>query len=365
MQAWSGCNLERVIPGPAGERLETQEDKMKASVFTEFGSPDVLRLTDVAKPVPKDDEILIRVHATPVNFADTLVRNFAAVSPRKFHMPFLFWLIGKIAFGLRKPKITILGSEFAGDVEAVGGRVTRFEKGDPVFGYSGPRMGAYAEYLRLSEKGVVTIKPANMTYEQAAACPYGAIMALGLLKKMRLRAGQNILVVGASGGIGPAVVRLAKFHFGAKVTGVCGSSRLEYVKSLGADLVVDYAQEDFVNRPETYDVVIDILGKCSFARCRRILNPGGRLVYVSFKMKQILQMLWTSVIGGRKAVCVLISEKQEDLASAGKLMEAGTILSLVDRVFPLEQAADAHRYVESGVRKGPVVISLSPFAAVR
>lgn len=224
-------------------------------------------------------------------------------------------------------------------------------------------MGAYAEYLRLPEKGVVTTKPANMTYEQAAAVPYGAIMALGLLRKIRLKPGQDVLVVGASGGIGPAVVRLAKFHFGAKVAGVCGSTRLEYVKSLGADSVIDYTQEDFADRPETYDVVIDILGKSSYARCRRILKSHGRLVYVSFKMKQLLQMLWTSVFGANKVVCALIFERQEDLVSARGLMEAGTIQSIVDRTFPLEQAADAHRYAESGAKKGSVVISLSPSAA--
>ncbi len=336
---------------------------MRASVFTEFGPPDVLHPCDVAKPVFKDRDVLIRVQATSVNFGDTLVRNFAVVSPGKFHMPWLFWLIGKLTFGFRKPRVSILGSEFAGEVEAIGKRVTRFKKGDQVFGYSGPRMGAYAEYLCLPENGVVTTKPANMTYEQAAAVPYGAIMALGLLRKIRLKPGQDVLVVGASGGIGPAVVRLARFHFGAKVAGVCGSARLEYVKSLGADLVIDYTREDFADRPETYDVVIDILGKSSYARCRRILKPHGRLVYVSFKMKQILQMLRTSVLGGKRVVCALVSERQEDLIFARGLMESGTIQSIVDRVFPLEQAADAHRYAESGAKKGSVVISLSPSAA--
>lgn len=331
---------------------------MRASVFTEYGPPEVLQIKEVAKPAPKDNEILIRVHAAPVNFSDTLIRNFKAISPKKFHMPFLFWLIGKISFGFRRPRVNILGSEFSGEVEAVGKKVTRFMNGDQVFGYCGPRMGAYAEYLCMPENGVVTAKPENMTHEQAAAGPYGAIMALGLLKKLRLTPGQDVLVVGASGGIGPAVVRLAKFHFGARVAGVCGSARLEYVKSLGADLVIDYTREKFTDRPETYDVVIDILGKSSLSLCRRVLTPRGRLVYVSFKMKQILQMLWTSVAGGRKVVCALIAEKQKDLVTAGELMEAGTILSIVDRVFPLEEAADAHRYAESGAKKGPVVISV-------
>jgi NADPH:quinone reductase-like Zn-dependent oxidoreductase len=345
--------------------LDAKEIPMRASVLSEFGPPDVLQLREVAKPVPKDRDVLIRVHAASVGFGDTLVRDFAAVSPKKFHMPWLFWLFGKLAFGFKKPRVNILGSEFAGRVEAVGRRVTRFQAGDPVFGYRGPRMGAYAEYLCMAETGVMTTKPANMTYEQAAASPYGAIMALGLLRKLRLRPGQEVLVVGASGGIGPAVVRLAKFHFGARVTGICGTARQEYVKSLGADEVIDYTKEEFLDRPETYDVVIDILGKTPYSRCRRVLRPRGRLVFVSFKMKQILQMLRTSVLGGKRVVCALVAEKQEDLVSARELMEAGKIQTIVDRAFPLEQAADAHRYAESGAKKGYVVISLASTAAQR
>jgi NADPH:quinone reductase-like Zn-dependent oxidoreductase len=332
---------------------------MRASVLTEFGPPDVLELREVAKPVPKDHDLLIRVRAASVGFGDTLVRNFAAISPGKFHMPWLFWLIGKLTFGFRRPRVNILGSEFSGEVEAVGRRVTRFKKGDPVFGYRGPRMGAYAEYLRMPENGVVTAKPANMSYEQAAASPYGAIMALGLLRKIRLQAGQDLLVVGASGGIGPALVQLAKRHFGARVAGVCGTARLEYVRSLGADLVIDYTRENFLDRPETYDVVIDILGKSAYSRCRHVLKPHGRLVFVSFKTKQLFQMLRTSVSGGRKVVCALVAEKQEDLVTARELMEAGKIKSIVDRVFPLEQAADAHRHAESGAKRGGVVISIA------
>jgi len=337
---------------------------MKASVLEEFGPPDVLRLREVAKPVLKDRDVLVRVEATAVGFGDMLVRNFAAVSPRKFNMPWLFWLIGRLTFGFRKPRVHILGSEFAGEVEAVGKRVTRFKKGDQVFGYRGPRMGAYAEYLRVPETGMVTAKPANMSYDQAAACPYGAVMALGLLRKLRLRPGQSVLVVGASGGIGPAVVRLAKLHFGTTVTGVCGAARFEYVRSMGADAVVDYSREDFADRPETYDLIIDILGKSSYARCRRVLRPRGRLVYVSFKTKQLLQMLRTSVSGGRKVICALVAERQKDLAFARDLMEQGKIRPLVDRTFPLERAADAHRYAEGGAKMGSVIISLAPAAGI-
>jgi NADPH:quinone reductase-like Zn-dependent oxidoreductase len=335
---------------------------VRAAVFSEFGPPDVLHVGEVAAPVVKGShDVLIHVHATSVNFGDTLVRNFAAVSPRTFHMPWVFWIIGKLSFGFRHPRIHILGSEFAGTVEAVGERVTRFHKGDPVFGYCGSRMGAYAEYLSMPEDGVLTTKPANMTYEEAAACPYGALMALGLLTRLRLQPGQRVLVVGASGGIGPAIVQLAR-NLGATVTGVCGTARLAFVRSLGADSVIDYTHEDFVDRPDTYDVVIDILGKSSFSRCRRILEPHGRMVFVSFKMKQILQMLWTSVIGDKHVICAMVTERQEGLVSIRTLVEAGKLRSIVDRSFPLEEAAAAHRYAESGAKKGSVVISLAPWA---
>jgi NADPH:quinone reductase-like Zn-dependent oxidoreductase len=333
---------------------------MKAAFLTAFGPPEVLQLCEVPEPAPHDREVLIRVHAASVGFGDTLVRNLAAISPRQFHMPLLFWLIAKLAFGLRKPRVRILGSEVSGEVQAVGRAVTRFKKGDPVFGYCGPRMGGYAELLRMPEDGVLAVKPAGMTHEQAAAIPYGAVMALGLLRKAQLRPGHRVLVVGASGGIGPAVIQLAKHHFGADVAGVCGTARLDYVKSLGADLAIDYTREDFVDRSETYDVIIDILGKSSFYRCRRLLRPGGRMLFVSFKMKQILQALWTAVSGDRKAVCVLLSERQEDLVFLKGLMEAGKLTSTVDRSFPLAQAAQAHRYAESGAKKGYVVITVSP-----
>ena len=331
---------------------------MKAIVFTEYGPPDVLQLKDAAKPVPKDKEILIRVHATPVSFGDKLVRNLKEVTPGKFHMPFIFWLIAKMYFGFRKPRITILGSEFAGEIEAVGKDVKRFKAGDPVYGYRGSLMGAYAEYLCMPENGVLAPKPANLTFEQAAAVPYGALMALSLLRKQKIELGQKVLVNGASGGIGPAVVQLAKFHFGAAVTGVCSTPRLEYVKSLGADKAIDYTKEDFTDSAETYDLIVDILGKSPFARIKGSLAPNGRCLLVSFKMKQLWQMLWTSWIGSRKLICALSSEKAEDLVFIKELVEAGKIRTVIDKCFPLAQAAEAHRYVEEGHKKGSVVITV-------
>ena len=330
---------------------------MKAIVFTEYGSPDVLKLKEVAKPTLKDNQILIRVYATSVNFGDLMARNFKAVSPGKFNMLFFFWLMAKISFGLKQPRITILGSEFSGEIEAIGKDVKRFNPGDQVFGYLGQSMGAYAEYLCLPEDGVLAIKPSNMTYEEAAAVPYGAIMALHLLKNVNLQPGQKILINGASGGIGSAAVQIAKY-FGAEVTGVCATPGLEFIKSLGADKVIDYTKEDFTQNGETYDLIFDILGRSSFSRCKSSLKQNGRYLLASFKMKQLLQMLWTSVIGGKKVKCAIAPGSTEDLISVKELIEAGKIRSIIDRCYPLEQIAEAHRYAEAGHKMGSVVISL-------
>jgi NADPH:quinone reductase-like Zn-dependent oxidoreductase len=317
---------------------------MKATICTKYGSPDVLQLQEVARPTPKNNEILIRVHATSVTFGDTMARNFKAISPSEFNMPFIFWLLAKISFGLKQPKITILGSEFAGEVEAVGKDVKRFKKGDQVFGYPGQSFGAYAEYLCMPENSVLSIKPANMTYEEAAVVPYGAIMALNLLRKVNVHNGQKVLINGASGGIGSAAVQIAKY-FGAEVTGVCGTPRLEFVKSLGADKVIDYTKEDFTQDGETYDLIFDILGKSSFSLCQGSLKPNGILLFASFKMKQLFQMLWTSRIGSKRVICALAPGSVEDLISVKELIEAGKIKAVIDRRYPLEEAAEAHRYV--------------------
>ncbi len=331
--------------------------RMKAIVYTKYGSPDVLQLKEVEKPRPKDNEILIRVHATSVNYGDLAARNFKEMSLRKFNMTLLFWLFAKMYFGFRKPKITILGSEFAGEIESVGKDVTSFKPGDQVFGYPGQSMGAYAEYLCMPEDGCVAIKPVNMTYEEAAGVPYGAIMALSLLRKANIQPGQKVLINGASGAIGSAAVQLAK-HYGAEVTGVCSTSRVELVKALGADKVIDYTKEDFTQSGESYDLILDILGKSSFSRSKHSLKPNGIHLFVSFKMKQLLQMLWTSRIGGKRVICALASGSKDDLTSVRELIEAGKIKSLIDRCYPLEQTAEAHRYVEEGHKKGNVVITV-------
>ncbi|MBN2394402.1 MAG: NAD(P)-dependent alcohol dehydrogenase [Anaerolineae bacterium] len=329
---------------------------MRAIVFTEYGSPDVLHLKDVPKPTPKDNEILVRVYATPVNYGDLTARNFAN---SQFNMPAPLYLPARLSFGWNKPKIHILGSELAGKVEAVGKAVTKFRPGDQVFAYVGMKMGANAEYICIPETGTVALKPANLSYEEAATLPYGAIMASSLLRKVNLQPGQKALINGASGGIGSMAVQLAR-HFGAEVTGVCSTPRLDFVRSLGASKVIDYTQEDFTQNGETYDLVFDILGRSSFLRLKHSLKPDGVYLLASYKMKAILQMLWTAVTRSKqKVICGFAEEKAQDLVFIKELAEAGEVKTVIDRSFPLEQTAEAHRYVEAGRKKGSVVITLS------
>lgn len=332
---------------------------MKAVIVTRYGSPDVLQLKEVLAPMPKSREIRVKVYATTVGYGDVIVRRFNCVSPREFNMPFLFWLMARFAFGLRKPNKQILGGEFAGEVDAVGADVTRFKVGDAVFGYRGQDLGANAELLCMAEDGLVALKPDNMTHEQAAAVPYGALTALNLLRKLDIQPGQKVLILGASGGIGSAAVQLAK-HAGAQVTGVCGTPGLAFVKALGADHAIDYTQEDFTKNGEVYDVIVDILGRGSFSRSKRSLTPQGRYLFASFKMKPLLQMLWTSRVGGQQVICALSMEKPDDLTQIKALVEAGAIQSIIDRCYLLEQTADAHRYVEGGHKKGSVVVTVAP-----
>jgi NADPH:quinone reductase-like Zn-dependent oxidoreductase len=337
---------------------------MKAVVYTKYGSPEVLHLTEVEKPTPKDNEVLIHVRATPVNIGDLWARNFKRFTPRNFSMPGPLWLPARIAFGWNKPKVNILGSEFSGDVEAVGKDVTQFRKGDPVFGYRGQKMGANAEYLTMPEDGLVTHKPTNLTYEEAATVPYGSLTALNLLRKVNIQPGQKVLINGASGGIGSYAVQLAKYY-GAEVTGVCGTPRMEFVKVLGADHVIDYTREDFTKNGETYDLIFDVMNKSSFARCENSLTPKGRYLLASFKMKQLFQMLWTSRSDGKKVICALSSETPDDLRLIRKLVEEENIRTVIDQCIPLEQAADAHRYIESGHKKANVVLVVAQEGANR
>lgn len=334
---------------------------MKAIVYREFGAPDVLQLAETDTPMLEDSEVLVRVRATTVNYGDVTARNFANIAARKFHMPLLLWLPARIGFGLGKPSTPILGSEFAGEIADIGRDVTRFEVGDPVFGYRGQSMGAYAEYVCMPEDGAVAIKPANMTYEEAATVPYGGLIAMSLLGRVDIRSGQKVLVNGASGSIGSHALQISK-HRGAEVSGVCGTSRVGFVRALGADHVIDYTHADFTQSGETYDLIFDVLGKTPLARYKDALNENGRLLLASFKLRHLIEMARTSISGSKKVICALASEKQENLVALRQLAEAGAIRTIIDRCYPLEEAAEAHRYYESGSREGNVVISVEPGA---
>ena len=328
---------------------------MKAIILTKYGPPEVLEVREQQKPVTRDDELLIKLAATSVNYGDLVARNFRAISPAKFNMPLLFWFFAKLYFGIRKPKIRILGSEFSGVVESVGKDVKKFQAGDEVFGYLGQGMGAYAEYFCMPEKGVITVKPSNLGFEEAAVLPYGAIMALYLLEKARLMKGQKVLIIGASGSIGSAAVQIAK-HFGANVTGLCGSQRVDFVKFLGADNVVDYTKEEFTSGDEQYDLILDVLGKSSFRQVKSTLKEKGIYMRVSFKFIHLLQMMRTSIGGKKRVICALAPGSVDDLMGVKQLVEKGAIKAIIDRKFPFEKTAEAHEYIESGKKKGHVAI---------
>lgn len=323
---------------------------MKAVVYTQYGSPDVLRLNEVAKPLPKDDEVLIKIYAATVAATDAIFRQGATVSARLFT-------------GLVKPKFTRPGGEFAGEIEAVGRGVTRFKQGDQVIGSAGADFGAHAEYLCVPEDGVMAIKPDGMTYAEAVAVHPGALTALPNLRDAaHIRLGQHVLINGASGSIGTSAVQLAKY-FGADVTGVCSTANVDLVKDLGADVVIDYKKADFTKTSQTYDIVFDTVGKSSFSRCKDALKPGGVYLTTVLSPAIIGHMLWTSRFGSKKAMIIFAGlrstrEKKADLAFILELVEAGALKPIIDRCYPLEQIADAHRYVEQGHKKGNVVITV-------
>jgi NADPH:quinone reductase-like Zn-dependent oxidoreductase len=332
---------------------------MKAVVYTKFGGPEVLKLKEVEKPTPKENEVLIRVHATSVKYGDLVARNFKNIPLRNFHMPAPMVFPMKFLFGISKPRITILGSEFSGEIVSVGKKVTKFKNGDQVFGYIGSPMGANAEYMCMPEDKMIGLKPDNMTHEEATCIPYGAIMATTHLKRVDIKKGKKVLINGASGGIGSAAVQLAK-HYGAEVTGVCGTPRMEFVRSLGADHVIDYTKEDFTQTGKTYDVIYDILGKSTFSKCKNSLKKGGVYLNASFKMRKVFQMLITKFGGSKKVICVIGNEDPKDMPTFRKLAEDGKLRTIVDRTFSLEDTEEAHRYLESGQHKGNVVISIIP-----
>lgn len=331
---------------------------MKTIIYTEYGGPDVLHLQETEKSAPKSNEVLVRVHAVSVNYGDIIARNFKNLPASEFNMLALFRILAQFGFGFSKPKRQILGNTFAGEVEMVGSDVKKFRAGDQVFGYTGEAMGAYAEYLCIPHDGIIALKPSHLTYEEASAVPYGATMAICLLRKVTIQKGQRVLVIGASGAIGSAVAQLASHHFDAEVTGVCSAQGMEYVKSLGAVNALDYKKEDFTRNGESYDLIIDILGKGSFSKYRASLRQKGIYMPVSFKTGKLLQMLRTSITGGKKVICALATPGQADLEFIREFYEDRKIKPVVDKKFPLENAAEAHRYVEAGNRKGNVVLTV-------
>jgi NADPH:quinone reductase-like Zn-dependent oxidoreductase len=324
-----------------------EEIKMKAIVYEKYGPPEVLQLKEVEKPTPMDNEVLIRVHATTVTKYDCWMRSSTA--------PPGFWLPSRIASGFRKPKQPILGTALAGEIEAVGKDGKLFNKGDQVYGFTSS-LGAYAEYICLPEEGVA-IKPANLTYEEAAAVVQGGLTALYFLRKGNIQSGQKALIFGASGGIGIYAVQLAKY-FGAEVTGVCSTPKLEMVKSLGADNVIDYTKEDFTKNAQTYDIIFDTVGKTSVSRSLRSLEEKGFYIFATFGLAMLIRALWLTRKSSKRAIFGVIEESAEDLIFLKELVEAGEIKPVIDRRYPFKQTAEAHKYVETGHKKGNVVITV-------
>lgn len=320
---------------------------MKAIVYERYGPPDVLELREVEKPTPKVHEVLIRIHATTVTSGDWRVRSL--------NVPIGFRLISRLIFGLSRPKQPILGTELAGEIESVGKEVSKFKVGDKVFAFSGAGMGCHAEYKCMPEDGAVALKPANLTYDEAAALSFGGTTALSFFKRGNLQSGERVLVNGASGGVGTAAVQLAK-HFGADVTGVCSTANVELVRSLGADHVIDYTREDYTKNGQTYDIIVDTAGTAPFTRSKGSLREGGRLLLVLGSLPAMLQIPWVSMTSSKKIIAGPAAERAEDLRFLAKLAEAGEFKPVIDRRYPFEQAAEAHRYVDTGRKKGNVVL---------
>src|SRR5215831_5023626 len=322
---------------------------MKAAVYRRYGSPDVVSVDDAPRPVPRDDEVLVRIHAATLGVVDSLARRGAPFYARSH-------------FGLRRPRFPVLGSDFAGQIEGTGPAVTRFAVGDEVFGTLAPRFGAHAEYACLSEQAALAPKPANVTYAEAAALADTTALCF-LRDKANLRPGQTILINGASGAVGTAALELAR-HFGATVTGVCSGASTGLVRKLGAGTVIDYTETDFTRAGQAYDVIFDVAGTSSFTRCRSALSPAGTYLTTAPSPAILLQMPWTSRLGTKKAVVAFTGlrapgEKRKDLLYIKELAEASALVPVVDACYPLQRIADAYRHVDAGHKKGNVVITMT------
>ena len=317
---------------------------MKAIVYTRYGPPDVLHLKEVEKPVPNEHEVLIKIHATSVTSGDCRVRKAEPFAIRFFN-------------GLIKPnKITILGNELAGEIEHIGKNVNLFRPGDQVFGQAGLSLGANAEYICLREDAALVLKPVNISFEEAATIPFGGNTALHFLRKGNIRSSQKVLIFSASGSLGTAAVQLAR-NFGAEVTGICSTANVELVKSLGANKVIDYTKEDFTKNGLTYDIIFDTTGKSPFSGCVKSLKQKGiylRAVHMS--LSSIVRGLFTSLTSSKKVIGGIATESKENLSFLKELIEAGKLKPVIDRIYPFEELAEAHRYVEKGHKRGNVAI---------
>lgn len=322
---------------------------MKAIVYERYGPPEVLQLKEVEKPTPKDNEVLIIIHATTVTSGDWRLRSL--------NVPAGFGLITRLVFGVTRPKQPILGTELAGVVESVGKDVRKFKVGNQVFAFSDAAMGCHAEYKCMPEDGVMTLIPANLTYEEAAALSFGGTTALDFFRRGKLQSGEKVLVNGASGGVGTAAVQLAK-HFGADVTGVCSTANVELVRSLGASHVIDYTKVDFTQNGETYDIIVDTAGTAPFSRSKASLRERGRLLMVLGGLPDMLWIPWVSMTSSKTVIAGPAAGRVEDLRFLAGLAEAGEFKPVIDRCYPFEQIAEAHSYVDTGRKKGNVIITL-------
>jgi NADPH:quinone reductase-like Zn-dependent oxidoreductase len=324
---------------------------MKAIVYKQYGAPNVVSLAEMPKPVPRDNEVLIRIHATTVSTGDWRARSLT--------LPPGFGLLGRLVFGLFGPRQPILGTELAGIVEAVGRDVKRFAVGDEVLAFPGGKFGGHAEYRTMPEDGMIAMKPANLSFEEAAALSFGGTTALGFLKgKGGIKSGDKVLIVGASGSVGSAAVQIAR-HFGADVTGVTSAANVMLVRSIGADKVIDYSKEDFATSGETWDIILDATGTVPLTRCESLLRPGGRLLVVLGSFAQAMGRERPSKASGKKVIAGVVAVTAEDLRCVAGLAEAGAFKPVIDRSYPLESAADAHAYVDTGRKRGNVVLTIA------
>ncbi|TVR68886.1 MAG: NAD(P)-dependent alcohol dehydrogenase [Sphaerobacteraceae bacterium] len=322
---------------------------MRAAIYTEYGPPEVIQVKEVEKPVPGDKEVLIRINATTITAGDWRARSLI--------LPGGFGPVGRLIFGFRGPRQPVLGTELAGEIESVGKDVSRFKIGDQVFAYTSAHMGSHAEYRCMPEDGSVVLKPSNLSYGESAALSFGGTTALDFFRRGPLRKGEKVLVIGASGGVGTAAVQLAR-HFGAEVTGVASTANVELVRGLGAQHVIDYTSEDFTLNGERYDVIVDTAGTAPYSRSKNSLRKGGRLLLVLGTLTDLLTAPFISMTSDKKIVAGPATGRAEDLRFLAELAEAGEFRPVIDRCYPLDQIVDAHRYVDTGRKRGNVVIEI-------